>query len=153
MRNAKIISYKVKGSFQHNCSVFARRQDFILTGPHGGAMILRVAEAKTKPIFHFLAIILFALCEPRVRREYLKNDEKLFLPSSLLQFFFLFICERLFCFLGSFLGWLVIIEQAHTKKRSKRLNSDFESSGESSGCFLRSRGASSVCFFLQLSDA
>lgn len=116
MRNAKIISYKVKGSFQHNFSVFARRQrqDFILTGPHGGAMILRVAGAKTKPIFHFLAIILFA-CEPRVRGEYLKMMKNFFCRRRFLDSSFYLFVKDYFVSSARFFGWLVIIEQVHTK--------------------------------------
>lgn len=98
MRNAKIISYKVKGSFQHNCSMFAERKIFLpffsvddvffsshsrspssssAAAPEPSQWYCVLLKAKTKPIFHFVTIIFSTLYEPRQKRgEYLKNDEK-----------------------------------------------------------------------------
>lgn len=95
MRNAKIISYKVKGSFQHNCSMFARRKIFccffipflelvffLLPEPSRWyCVLLPQEEAKQqKPIFHFgnnnFPHIIWGLAEGASEREYLKNDEK-----------------------------------------------------------------------------
>lgn len=54
MRYAKIISYKVKGSFQHNCSMFAEKKDLLVffRSAIAFAMILRVARAKNKKKTH-----------------------------------------------------------------------------------------------------
>lgn len=145
MRNAKIISYKVKGSFQHNCSMFAERKIFLFSSSWLSSSSLSMPlapslrddiaccwEQKQKPIFHFITIIFSTLYEPWQKRgEYLKNDEKfLFLffapfrlppmSSSLIAAAFaLFICERLLRFLFAMPpapnARRVIIEQA-TKK-------------------------------------
>lgn len=119
MRNAKITSYKVKGSFQHNCSMFASRKISPLfawasfTEPSRWCCVL--LEQKTKPIFHFVAIIFLTLyVSPARRWEYLKNDEKFFfvlLCPPVISAFFIYLRKIiLFPFLVS-----VIIEQQQKK--------------------------------------
>lgn len=123
MRNAKIISYKVKGSFQHNCSMFGKRKIFCMLFARVSLTALRsrwyCVLLKQKQNSYFISRQSFYshYVSPgwRIFKKWWKTSRLcvFFSPSRHLCSLFLFICERLFCFLCSFC--LVIIER-HEKK-------------------------------------